>query len=142
MRLPEEFFEDHALDHIERWIEIAKDHHQDIETMPPSFSLVKDFELNQGEIALDCTLPIVLEETPEFWKVQIDKEIELHDNYLGLMLWCLIQNPKEEGSRYVFRLVMQKKDNPIACISDLNFKSLKSVDPFVIIPEIAFLEEF
>ncbi len=44
--------------------------------MPPSFSIVTDFELSHSELSLQCTLPIGLEGGPDDWEELILQELD------------------------------------------------------------------
>tara|TARA_Y100001970_G_scaffold265455_1_gene353045 strand:- start:5778 stop:6227 length:450 start_codon:yes stop_codon:yes gene_type:complete len=136
MELSSTEFHAQAFNIINTAINGAKELGLEINTMPPHLSVIEASPTfcDRGHIALmvKCSMPEILQDVdPHSWSWVAKCLLEKSENGIGFVFWCLVGNDEED---LIFGFSYQKGGDYNAFLCNTNFKNLRSVDPYDVVP--------
>lgn len=137
MELTSTEFHKQAFNIITTAVEGARDQGLEIETMPPHLSIIESEQIlcEEGHLALaiSCKLPEILQDVdPTCWSWIARTLMSESENSEGFVFWCLVESEHEDN--LIHGLSYQKGGDFNAFLCDTNFKNLRSVEPFIVVP--------
>jgi len=136
MELSSTEFHAQAFKIINTAINGAKKQGLKINTMPPHLSIIeaKPTICDNGYVALmiKCGLPEILQDIePSAWSWIAKNLLCKSEDGVGFVFWCLVGDGDDD---LIFGYSYQKGGDHNAFLCDTNFKNLRSVDPYDVVP--------